>query len=230
MNSKSLVLSLMVSAALTGCSLTPFLPIAQDPAKDANVCNIEDADYQYCHYIATKNDSDYSEPGPDTFTSGASSANIQGLGAWQMAQQGKHFARINDYAEQLSMDLLETIQPGQVRGPIAVTSFVNFDQTLNRTDPLGNQLAESMLHELRQMGLSLVDFKSTDYVKVTPQGDMAFSREAYEITKRQHINYVLSGTMIKNSRGVVVQARIVQLGSNQVKASAKSFIPNILLM
>lgn len=220
---------LLTGAALSGCSITPFLPIAQK-VEDANVCSIEDADYQYCHYIQTRNTDDFSEPGPDTFASVSDGAGVQGIGAWQMAQQGKHFARIKDYAEQLSMDLLETIQPGQVRGPIAVTSFVNFDQTLNSTDPLGNQLAESMLHELRQLGLPLVDFKSTDYVKVTSQGDLAFSREAREIAKRQHINYVLSGTMIKNARGVVVQARLVQLGSNQVKASAKSFIPNMLLM
>lgn len=210
----------VISILASGC--------AQIDRGTSHICNIEGADYQYCHYIANRKDS--GEASSEAFDKMPMIEGESNLATWESSQSGAHFKRVNEYAEQLSMDLMDNMHGRYLAGTVAITSFVNFDHTLNKTDPLGNQLAESLIHELKQYGVATVDFKNTDYIKITDSGDFAFSRKAEEIARKQQIDYVLSGTMIRNPRGVVVQARIVNLGTNQVKTSAKSFIPNILFM
>jgi TolB-like protein len=44
-----------------------------------------------------------------------------------------------------------------------------------------------------------------------------------------NIGYVLTGTMLKNSRGLVVNARIINFKTNAVVASSSKFLPNIVI-
>jgi TolB-like protein len=135
---------------------------------------------------------------------------------------------LGDYVEQMTMNMIGANPPKLVT-PIAVTSFVTFDSTLSRTNVLGNQLAESFIHELQQYGLPVVDYKVTGAIRITPRGDFAFSRDVAELVEDQAIGYVLSGTIIRSKGGVIVNARIVGLGSKVVVASAKTFIPGFVL-
>jgi TolB-like protein len=135
---------------------------------------------------------------------------------------------LSDYVEQMAMQMVGTKPPDLVT-PIAVASFVQFDSTLMRTDILGNQIAESFIHELRQFGLPVVDYKVTGAIRITPRGDFAFSRDVMELASDQSIGYILSGTITRSRGGVVVNARIVGLQSKVVVASTKQFIPGFVL-
>ena len=219
---KKFIVVLVLTMFNSGCAM-----LAHEEAISANVCNIESADYQYCHYVTTNQGNDEQD---SSFSLDNSYVEGGNLNDWNQSQTGKHFKRVNEYAETLSMKLFDNIHSGSLYGTVAVTSFVNFDESLNNTNALGNQLAEGMIHELKKYGLTMVDFKNTDFVRITAAGDFAFSRDANDITSNQQIDYVLSGTLVRNPRGVVVQARIVHLGSNRVHASAKEFIPNLVLM
>ncbi len=135
---------------------------------------------------------------------------------------------LSHYVEQMAMQMVGT-KPPELTTPVAVASFVQFDSTLARTDVLGNQLAESFIHELQAFGLPVVDYKVTGAIRITPRGDFAFSREVAELERDQAIGYILSGTIIHAQDGVVVNARIVGLSSKRVVASAESFIPGFVL-
>ncbi|MGL1957823.1 MAG: FlgO family outer membrane protein [Colwellia sp.] len=136
---------------------------------------------------------------------------------------------LSDYTEQLAMKLIENMKYVTDRTPIAVTSFVNLDNNLQTTNIFGNQLAESFISELQEFGLSVVDFKHTGSVRVTRNGDFSFSRNGDELGSYPSIEYVLSGTLTYNDRGVIVNARLIGTESKVVVATAKGFIPHFVV-
>ena len=95
---------------------------------------------------------------------------------------------INHYVRGIMQDLVENLQYVNDKTPIAVSSFVYLDVDHNSTTLLGNQLAESFIHEPHTFGVPVVDFKTTDYMRVTPSGDYVFSRDYLELNQDQNFN------------------------------------------
>ncbi|WP_337880662.1 FlgO family outer membrane protein [Rheinheimera sp.] len=145
--------------------------------------------------------------------------------ALQQAHQQVPAQNVNHYVQGMTHDLIANMDLSRQQSVIGVTSFVFLDSPLDRTDLLGNQLAESFMHEVHLFGLPVVDFKTTDYIRVTPQGDFTYSRDFLELQQEQPIEYVLGGTMVQHQGGVLVNARLVSVGSKKVIATAQSFIP-----
>lgn len=135
---------------------------------------------------------------------------------------------VDDYAEQITMKLMAQARYLDAGSRIGVASFVAFDRTLQRTDALGNQLAESFIKEIQAYGLPVVDYKMMSGIEVRRQGDIVFSRNAKDLQQTQ-VDYVLSGTMHRNEKGVRVNARIVSLEEKTVVATAKGFIPHFVV-
>ncbi|MDA1380262.1 FlgO family outer membrane protein [Plesiomonas shigelloides subsp. oncorhynchi] len=54
-------------------------------------------------------------------------------------------------------------------GPIAVASFVDLQQ-MDQTNWLGNLMADSFIYQLQQRGMTVLDYKTTGQIRVTPQG------------------------------------------------------------
>ncbi|RVU34536.1 hypothetical protein EOE67_14930 [Rheinheimera riviphila] len=132
---------------------------------------------------------------------------------------------VNHYVQGMMHDLvanLDMVKQGMI---IGVTSFVYLDGAYDQTDLFGNQLSEGFMHEIHQFGLDVVDFKTTDYIRVTPKGDFVFSRDFMELREEQPIEYVLGGTLVQHQGGTLVNARIVSVASKKVLASAQSFVP-----
>lgn len=132
---------------------------------------------------------------------------------------------VNHYVQGMMHDLvanLDMVKQGMI---IGVTSFVYLDGAYDQTDLFGNQLSEGFMHEIHQFGLDVVDFKTTDFIRVTPKGDFVFSRDFMELREEQPIEYVLGGTLVQHQGGTLVNARIVSVASKKVLASAQSFVP-----
>lgn len=131
---------------------------------------------------------------------------------------------VNNMAGQLVADS----QYISADSPLAVTSFVMLD-TLEDTNWLGNQLAESLISQMHSRGFKVVEYKSTGHIKVTPHGDYVFSRNWKDLKKLHQIDYVLTGTMTRQDDGVTVNARIIGMRSDVVVATAQGFIPSSVL-
>lgn len=132
---------------------------------------------------------------------------------------------LSDYAEQMTMNLLQKTKHITPHSRIAIASFVDFSQDLQSPSVLGNRLAESFINELQSYGLAIVDFKAMDQIKVTPQGDLFFERSG----PRGEMQYVLTGTMHRSNRGVEVNVRIVNIFDKVTVASTKGFIPHFIV-
>lgn len=136
---------------------------------------------------------------------------------------------LEDYAGQLSMQLLRNSAGMKKDELIGVASFVRLDRGLQQTNILGNQLAEYFISEIQQFGLAVVDFKMTKTVNVTSRGDFAFSRDSIELAQDMDMDHVLSGTMIDRPQGVHINARIIAVANNRVVASASVLIPHFIV-
>ena len=132
---------------------------------------------------------------------------------------------INDVVKGLALQMINSSAYVNPKTPIAVASFVNLED-LESTNWLGNQLSESFIHELQRHGYVVVDFKTTGFIRVTPEGDFVFSRDWKELPERQIIDYVVTGTMMKQETGVMINARMIGMQSHVVVATAQSFIPD----
>jgi flagellar H-ring protein FlgO len=132
---------------------------------------------------------------------------------------------INDVVKGLAYQMLKSSSFVNPKTPIAVASFVNLEH-LESTNWLGMQLAENFVHELQRHGMVVVDFKTTGYIRVTKDGDFVFSRDWQELPERQIIDYVVTGTMMEQENGVMINARMIGMQSRVVVATAQSFIPS----
>ncbi|MDV7104081.1 FlgO family outer membrane protein [Vibrio sp. TH_r3] len=128
------------------------------------------------------------------------------------------------FVETMTDELVVTNTSISSRTPIAVTSFVDI-QELDTTSWLGNTVSESFIHQFQQRGFQVVDFKTTGSIQVTQQGDFAMSRDWQDLAQEQQVTYVLTGTMLRQEGGVLVNARVVGMRSRIVVATAQGFLP-----
>lgn len=128
------------------------------------------------------------------------------------------------FIESMTEDLVISNTSISARTPIAVTSFVDL-QHLDATNWLGNSVSEGFIHQFQRRGFKVVDFKTTGNIQVTQQGDFALSRDWKDLAHEQDIQFVLTGTMLRQEGGVLVNARVVGMQSRIVVATAQGFLP-----
>jgi TolB-like protein len=139
--------------------------------------------------------------------------------------QPQSMFNVNQYVQGMMHDLVANLDDVKPQMIVGVTSFVYLDGSYDQADLLGNQLSESFMHEVHQFGLNVVDFKTTDYIRVTPKGDFVFSRDFMELREEQPIEFVLGGTLVQHQGGTLVNVRLVSVASKKVLATAQGFIP-----
>jgi TolB-like protein len=152
-------------------------------------------------------------------------ATIAKLKATLRHQNSSHYD-INHYVRGLMQDLVANLQYVNATTPVAVVSFVMLDSDYNDANLLGIQIAESLIHEVHKFGIPVIDFKTTGYIRITEQGDFAFSKDYQDFSGEMPARYIVGGTMLKHTDGYLINARIVGVTSQAVVASAQSFIPN----
>lgn len=143
-------------------------------------------------------------------------------GAYKGRPLTKH---IGDYVKNMTQDLIANMEYVSDKTPVAVTHFAMLDSDLQSTNLLGKQMAESFVHELHKFRIPVIDFKATDYIRVTQDGDFILSRDYLDLNGSLPLEYVLTGTMTKHQGGFLVNARILGIDSRAVVASAQMLVP-----
>jgi TolB-like protein len=128
------------------------------------------------------------------------------------------------FVESLTEELVNSNTSVSSRTPVAVASFVDL-QNMDATNWLGNSVSEGFIHQLQRRGFKVVDFKTTGSIQVTSQGDFALSRDWKDLAQEQQIQFILTGTMLRQEGGVLVNARVIGMQSRVVVASAQGFLP-----
>ena len=111
---------------------------------------------------------------------------------------------------------------------IAVSGFVD-QQDYQSQDDFSRLLSETMMFQLNQYGLRVVDFKTLPFIRITPEGDISTSRDYRQLSSRIGARYLLHGTVSETTGGRLINARLVSMGDNNLVASAQQFIPEYLV-
>lgn len=207
LNTKKLVSISLLIVTLSGCSTLQLFQSKNSPTE--RLCANDDGTFYTCQDIPLKNKIIESQP--------------------NLYSTNLHFNRLGEYTEQMAADLQNDIRGVQVDKSIIVASFVHLDSSLQNTDSLGIQLAESFINELQKIGLPVADHKLTGVLDINDKGDFAFSRDMGKFYNNVNIGYVLTGTMIKNNKGIVINARLINFKTKTIAASTSKFLPNLMI-
>ena len=149
-------------------------------------------------------------------------------GMWQQVANKRRVPNknINHYARGIMQELLSNLQYVGPATPVAIADFVYLNSNFNESDLIGQQLSEAFTHEVHKLGIPVVEYKLTDYIRVTANGDFALSKDYLELSGDIPIRYVLTGTLVKDRNTTIVNARIVGVQSKAIVASAQGVLPN----
>lgn len=132
---------------------------------------------------------------------------------------------IQHFVRGMVQEMVISMQDVNEQTPVAVASFLYLDTDYSEGTMLGNQVAESFMHELHNFGVKILDYKLTNYIRVTPTGDLVHSRNYEELGGTLQARYALGGTLTKHKDGVLVHARMVEFETKVVVASAQTLMP-----
>ncbi|MDX1677663.1 FlgO family outer membrane protein [Arsukibacterium sp.] len=132
---------------------------------------------------------------------------------------------VNDYVRNLVHELMALQQQLDSDSQVGVTDFSYVDSALDQGSVFSNHLSEAMIYDLHKFGVPVLDYKVTDYIRVTETGDFVLSRNYEELSDEVAIRYVVTGTLTTHQQGVLVNARLVQIDNKRVVSAARTFIP-----
>lgn len=136
---------------------------------------------------------------------------------------------LRPYAQSLSRQLIQT--GSHIRGGqrVAVTTPAWLESNLDSSSLLALQLQESLMAELHNEYLHVVEYKMTDGIRVTAHGDFPLTRNYLELQELQSADYILAATAVEKAAGITINARLIEFNSQIVAATAEVTIPRVLV-
>jgi TolB-like protein len=133
----------------------------------------------------------------------------------------RHGVALRDYADSIAMKFFEQFVP---TSGVTVTSFVNYDATLNNTHALGNQLSEALKTSLTHVGYPIVEANLAEQIEITEKGNFVLTREL----ENTPYEFVVVGTLIHRKHGIDIDTRLLEAKSRKTYAAASLTIPEFL--
>ncbi|MDF3125871.1 FlgO family outer membrane protein [Rheinheimera sp. 1928-s] len=133
------------------------------------------------------------------------------------------------YTERLADQLFHKLQPLE-SGAIAVTTFADVqlmapDTSRNSSYNASLQLQESMQTVATQLGYQVSEIRLNDAVLVHTGYENSLGRDLSLLAQNQQARYVITGTLTEGEVYITVNAKLIDLKSQQVLAAASSVIP-----
>lgn len=132
---------------------------------------------------------------------------------------------LKSYTDRIVFELSLQIDPSSLE-QVSVASFVELDDNLVSTNPLGNQLAEFLLISLREHGFRVEDLNVSKEITINSQGAFVFTRD--KLAKIES-NYILSGVITYAPTAVNINSRLLGVEESELLATNTLTIPNYII-
>lgn len=129
------------------------------------------------------------------------------------------------YSEKLAEQLVSSARVSFDDVKVGITNLVGVTSQYNDSSALSQVLSEQLMQELHRRDVTVLDFKTTDFIRVTSDGDFALTRDYLELDEIMPVTHVMVGTLSQHRKGVMVNARLVNINSKDVASVAQVFIP-----
>lgn len=87
------------------------------------------------------------------------------------------------------------------------------------------QVQEGLIGALTQRGARVVEYRTSNQLRLESDQELMLSREIEELSTRQHLDYFLTGTYSEVSGGLLVNVRLINVQDNSVQRAATQFFP-----
>jgi TolB-like protein len=94
---------------------------------------------------------------------------------------------------------------------------------------IGLQIQESFVTLGTQAGLKIIEYKTMSSIKLQQGSDVMLSRNIQNLHEKINAQYFLTGTYSEQENSLVVNARLIELSSQNVVAAATDYIPTVSL-
>lgn len=132
---------------------------------------------------------------------------------------------LDQYARNLVHELMANHHRVEEQAMVAVTDLAFIDSDLQQGSVFTHHLSEAIIYDLHLFGVPVLDFKVTDYIRVTDKGDFVLSRDFSELSAELPIKYVVTGTATHHQAGIMLNARLIQIDTKRVISAARTFVP-----
>ncbi|GFD67719.1 FlgO family outer membrane protein [Alteromonas sp. KUL106] len=90
---------------------------------------------------------------------------------------------------------------------------------------LGHQLEQGMITEATKRGFSTQEFKLSNDIIVSDESDRVLTRDIDLLSNVERVDFYITGTMVYQESGAVVNARIINARNKNIVAAATRFFP-----
>jgi hypothetical protein len=92
---------------------------------------------------------------------------------------------------------------------------------------IGLQIQESFITLGTQAGLKIIEYKTMSSIKLQQSSDVMLSRDIKHLHNKVNAQYFLTGTYSIQENSLLVNARLIELNSQNVVAAATDYIPMV---
>ena len=136
------------------------------------------------------------------------------------------------YTFELANELFEGIRPVR-QATYAVSGFVAADslKPVEQQHPLmhlGQQLQQGMLTEASKRGFRTFELALAKNVLMGEHYDKMLTRDVEQLNDVVAIDYVITGTLLVQEGGAIVNARLINVRNNQIISAATRYFPGEL--
>lgn len=130
----------------------------------------------------------------------------------------------------LANELFAQLRPSR-QAKYAVVGFVPVDSmkyNANHQDPLmmlGHQLEEGLMTEATKRGFTTQEFKLTGDIIMGEAADRILTRDVDQLSGIERVDFYITGTVVRQQAGAMVNARIINARTKDVVAAATRFFP-----
>jgi len=129
----------------------------------------------------------------------------------------------------LGNNLFNTSNSIDLNKGVAVGTFLPLSQFNGKSMPtnnlLGYQIQESFVTVGTQAGLKVIEFKTMNAIKFSEKQDIMLSRQIADLPKDIAADYFLTGNYVQQEQRYVINARLINIKTQQVVAAATDYLP-----
>jgi TolB-like protein len=112
-----------------------------------------------------------------------------------------------------------------VVGFVPVDTMVYSEKMQHPLMLLGHQLEQGMITEASRRGMITREFKLSSDIMINERSDRILSRDIDKLSSLDSIDFYITGTLVYQQEGAIVNARVVNARNKDVVAAATRFFP-----
>ena len=130
-----------------------------------------------------------------------------------------------NYTDWIATELVHNASVDLTTNIIVVTSFGYQGRITEQNHQLSAELSEHIAHDLQPFGVRTISAYQNDMMPYHDATGVVLNIETIERLKTFNAPLVLTGVVIPNDHGIIVHAKVFDIATRSMVASANKFIP-----